>query len=44
MMVLDDAEYSQIADVMGISEVNVRVKVHRIKQTLKKLMQNEYAD
>lgn len=44
MMVLDDNEYSQIADVMGISEVNVRVKVHRIKQTLKRIMQNDYAN
>ncbi|MDX9854892.1 MAG: RNA polymerase sigma factor [Tenuifilaceae bacterium] len=44
MMVLDEADYAQIADVMGISEGNIRVRIHRIKQTLKKLMQNEHAN
>lgn len=33
-MVLDEAEYSQIAEVFGISEGNLRVKIHRIKQRL----------
>lgn len=38
MMVLDELEYEEIARVMGISENNLRVKIHRIKQRLKTLM------
>lgn len=38
MMVLDELEYEEIARVMGISENNLRVKIHRIKQKLKTLM------
>lgn len=33
-MVLDEVPYAQIADVSGISEGNLRVKIHRIKQKL----------
>jgi RNA polymerase sigma-70 factor, ECF subfamily len=33
-LVLDDLPYSEIASITGISEGNVRVKVHRIKQKL----------
>lgn len=40
MMVLDEQEYEDIAEVMGISAVNVRVKIHRIKKRLKKIVQN----
>ncbi|MBL7926487.1 MAG: RNA polymerase sigma factor [Bacteroidia bacterium] len=33
-MVLDEVEYLDIAQVFGISEGNLRVKIHRIKQKL----------
>lgn len=38
MMVLDELEYEEIARVIGISENNLRVKIHRIKLKLKSLM------
>jgi RNA polymerase sigma factor (sigma-70 family) len=38
MMVLDELEYKEIARVMGISENNLRVKIHRIKLRLKTLL------
>jgi len=38
MMVLDQLEYEEIARVIGISENNLRVKIHRIKQKLKTLL------
>ena len=38
MMVLDELSYNEISAVMGISEVNLRVKIHRIKSKLKTLM------
>jgi RNA polymerase sigma-70 factor (ECF subfamily) len=41
MMVLDELEYKEIAEVVGITETNLRVKIHRIKNQLKKLLQNE---
>jgi len=41
MMVLDELKYSEIADVIGISEATLRVKIHRIKARLKKLMNHE---
>lgn len=41
-MVLDEAEYHEIATVFGISEGNLRVKIHRIKQRLTEIY-NRYA-
>ena len=41
MMVLDELEYEEISKVIGISEVNLRVKIHRIKQRLKKILEYE---
>ena len=41
MMVLDELEYKEISKVIGISEVNLRVKICRIKQRLKKTLKNE---
>ncbi len=38
MMVLDELEYNEIADVVGISEGNLRVKIHRIKKSLKEML------
>jgi RNA polymerase sigma factor (sigma-70 family) len=34
LMVLEGIEYSQIAEIMGITSENLRVKIHRIKNTL----------
>lgn len=39
MMVLDELDYSEIATVVGISEGNLRVKIHRIKKNLKKILE-----
>ena len=33
-MVLDEVPYPEIADILGISEGNLRVKIHRIKNKL----------
>lgn len=42
MLVLDELEYEEIAKVMGVNSVNLRVKIHRIKKKLKQLLeQNE---
>ncbi len=38
-MYLDDLPYKDIAENLGISEVNARVKMNRLKKTLKELMQ-----
>ncbi len=37
-MYLEDKNYEEIAETLGISEVNARVKMNRIKQKLKKLL------
>ncbi len=41
IMVLDEMEYSEICKITGISEGNLRVKIHRIKTKLKKIMHHE---
>ncbi|MEO9485133.1 MAG: sigma-70 family RNA polymerase sigma factor [Ekhidna sp.] len=41
VMVLDELDYEEIASVVGISEGNLRVKIHRIKKNLKKILENE---
>ena len=41
MMVLDELEYEEISKVVGISAVNLRVKIHRIKERLKKILTYE---
>jgi RNA polymerase sigma-70 factor, ECF subfamily len=33
---LEDVRQSEIAEIMGLSEANVRVKIHRIKEKLSK--------
>ena len=38
MMYLNDLPYRDIAENLGITEVNARVKMNRIKKTLKELM------
>jgi RNA polymerase sigma-70 factor (ECF subfamily) len=35
-MYLEDKDYREIAETLGISEVNARVKMNRIKGKLKK--------
>ncbi len=37
-MYLEDANYAEIAETLGISEVNARVKMNRIKGKLKKIL------
>jgi RNA polymerase sigma factor (sigma-70 family) len=39
MMVLEEVNYDEIAHVIGISETNLRVKIHRIKKRLKELLE-----
>jgi len=39
-MVLESANYKEIASVMGITEPNVRVKIHRIKTELKEAIES----
>ncbi|HNP17187.1 MAG TPA: RNA polymerase sigma factor [Fulvivirga sp.] len=41
MMVLEETDYDEIAEVMGISATNLRVKIHRARKTLKKILENE---
>ena len=41
-MVLDELPYNEIADISGISEGNLRVKIHRIKQKLTEIY-NQHA-
>lgn len=41
VMYLDDLPQKEIAENIGISEVNTRVKIGRIKQKLKTMIQNE---
>jgi RNA polymerase sigma factor (sigma-70 family) len=40
MMVLEDVPYKEIALVIGISDENLRVRIHRIKNLLTKCVQN----
>lgn len=37
-MYLEDKDYAEIAETLGISEVNARVKMNRIKGKLKKIL------
>ena len=38
LLYLDDLSYRQMAEVLGITESNVGVKLHRIRQTLSELL------
>lgn len=40
MLYLDEVAYSEIADIMGLSINNIKVKMNRIKKRLRKLMEN----
>jgi RNA polymerase sigma-70 factor, ECF subfamily len=37
-LVLDDLSYKEISEIIGLTEPNIRVKIHRIKETLRKKM------
>jgi hypothetical protein len=37
-MYLEDKDYQEISETLGISEVNARVKMNRIKGKLKKIL------
>ena len=37
-MYLEDKDYTEISETLGISEVNARVKMNRIKTKLKKII------
>jgi RNA polymerase sigma factor (sigma-70 family) len=41
MMVLDELKYEEIASVTGLTNDNLRVKIHRIKRELKKLLNHD---
>ena len=41
LLYLDDMSYRQIAEVLGISEVNVGVKLNRAKKAIGELMKEE---
>lgn len=43
-MVLDDLGYEEIAKVVGINEATLRVKIHRIKLRLKKIIEHEHSN
>jgi len=38
MLLLEELEYSEIAKITGISPINLRVKIHRIKKKMKGLL------
>jgi RNA polymerase sigma-70 factor (ECF subfamily) len=40
-LLLEDLSYRDIADIVGITEPNVRVKIHRIKGILREKMHHE---
>ncbi len=43
MLYLEDYDYRQISEIVGITETNVGVKLHRIKDKLRKLAKTQYS-
>lgn len=43
-LVLEDLNTKEIAEIVGITESNVRVKIHRIKEDLRKKVKGEQYD
>ena len=41
MMVLENQDYDNISEIIGIKPTNVRVKIHRIKKRLEKILKND---
>lgn len=44
MLVLDELEYDEIASIVGINSINLRVKIHRIKRKMKQLLHKEMSN
>jgi len=44
LLYLDDLSYREIAEILGISEVNVGVKLNRVRKALAELMKEEIAN
>lgn len=42
MMVLDEVPYEEIAETIGITQNNVRVRMNRIRERLRKLLKGTY--
>jgi RNA polymerase sigma-70 factor (ECF subfamily) len=38
MLVLEELDYSEISKITGMSAINLRVKIHRIKKKMKQLL------
>lgn len=43
MLVLDDVSNGEIADITGLTEGNIRVKISRTKQKLSKILSHEHS-
>ncbi len=43
-LLLEDMNYNQIAQITGLTEGNIRVRVHRAKQQLKILMEEYFGN
>lgn len=43
-MVLENQDYDSISEIMGISPINVRVKIHRIKKRLETILKSSNDD
>ncbi len=43
-LLLEDLDYREIASILGLTEGNVRVKVHRAKKQLKEIMEGPEGD
>ncbi len=41
MMVLENQDYDNISEIIGIKPTNVRVKIHRIKKRLETILKND---
>ena len=42
MLTLEELEYEEISKIIGISEGNLRVRIHRIKKNIKKILEYEH--
>ena len=40
MMVLENQDYENIAEIIGVNSINLRVKIHRIKARLKNILKS----
>jgi len=41
MLLLEELEYEEIVKITGLSSINLRVKIHRIKKKIKQLLNQE---